>query len=473
MFSELAIFSPMREIGEEFTLTLTLSLVREGEGIGIVSQAVRKSSGKMEGEKKMKRHWALALGMLLALAVTASACAPAAPAPTATPAPAKKEAAPPAATTAAQPTKPPAAAAQPWEKELKVATPYGTTGPVASWNVSTGNGIKMAREEINKAGGVAGRTLVFEHLDPGSDPTQAANLARQASDWTLVIISAGTTIENRGGVPVANAAGVPMLAVSSVPDLIKQNRPWSFGLLSDPGEFARKGIKAWVTREPTVKKVVLITDYEEPAAAAQAKGLEAGISEAKLELLDKVTFKTGDVDFTAQVTKAKSLKPDGVAISALPAELGALIREVRRQGITVPIFSTQTGWNPSVISKTAGEALEGVYAAIEWCSCDPRAQKFVPAYEAKFSEKVSQGAILLYDVVYRVKAAFEEAKLTGDPSKLKDERVKLRDTLADPKGWDGGVYGKWLWNKDGLPVKPGVLLQVQKAKEVQLVELTE
>lgn len=432
----------------------------------------------------MGRYRVLGLTLVLVLAVLAvlaGACAPAAPSPTATQAPTKSAAttapatAPttaPGATPAAQATQPARDAAQPWEKELKFPTIYGTTGADAARSSSYKNGMGMALEEINAAGGIAGRTLTLQNFDPGSDATQAASLVRQVSDWALVVIGPGTTLTARGGVPVGNQLQIPILAVSSLPDLLAQNRPWSFGLLSDPATFAEKGVKAFVKRERSVKKVVLITDYSDPATGAQAKGLEAGIKDANLQLLDTIAFKTGDVDFSAQITKTKGDNPDAVLISAMPPDLASLIRDIRRGGITVPILSSQTGWDPPNLVKIAGDAMEGVYGAIEWSAADPNAQGFVQKYQTKFNEPASQTAIIYYDIIYRLKAAFESAKLTGDPSKLQDERTKLRDTLADPAGWTG-AYGKWVWNKDGMPTKPGVLIQIKDGKEVVLQDLSQ
>ena len=48
---------------------------------------------------------------------------------------------------------------------------------------------------------------------------------------------------------------------------------------------------------------------------------------------DLLSFNTGDLDVSAQVTKLKSLNPDGVVASADYSQAVTVIREMKRQGL--------------------------------------------------------------------------------------------------------------------------------------------
>ena len=54
------------------------------------------------------------------------------------------------------------------------------------------------------------------------------------------------------------------------------------------------------------------------------------------------SFQTGDIDYSAQVTKAKGLSPDGLVVSALYNEAGNVTRELRKQGMNQPIVAGAT-----------------------------------------------------------------------------------------------------------------------------------
>ena len=52
---------------------------------------------------------------------------------------------------------------------------------------------------------------------------------------------------------------------------------------------------------------------------------------------DPLSFNTGDLDVSAQVTKMKSLNPDGVVLSADYSQAVTVLREMKRQGFIKPV----------------------------------------------------------------------------------------------------------------------------------------
>src|SRR6201746_1265126 len=57
--------------------------------------------------------------------------------------------------------------------EIVIGTHQDLSGPIKVWGVPVSNGMKMAGEEINAAGGVNGRTLKPILEDNGYDPKKA------------------------------------------------------------------------------------------------------------------------------------------------------------------------------------------------------------------------------------------------------------------------------------------------------------
>jgi ABC-type branched-subunit amino acid transport system substrate-binding protein len=57
--------------------------------------------------------------------------------------------------------------------EIVVGTHQDLSGPIKVWGVPVSNGMKMAAEEINAAGGIHGRKIKLILEDSGYDPKRA------------------------------------------------------------------------------------------------------------------------------------------------------------------------------------------------------------------------------------------------------------------------------------------------------------
>src|SRR5258707_9030460 len=66
--------------------------------------------------------------------------------------------------------------------EIVIGTHQDLSGPVKGWGVPVSNGMKMAVEEINAAGGINGRKIKLIVEDNGYDPKRAV-LASQKLIW--------------------------------------------------------------------------------------------------------------------------------------------------------------------------------------------------------------------------------------------------------------------------------------------------
>src|SRR5574342_66412 len=64
-------------------------------------------------------------------------------------------------------------------EEISVGTHVDLSGPLAPWGKAVGNGLALAIEEANHAGGVNGRTIRLIVKDDAYDPVQAASAVRQ------------------------------------------------------------------------------------------------------------------------------------------------------------------------------------------------------------------------------------------------------------------------------------------------------
>ncbi|HEX8650508.1 MAG TPA: ABC transporter substrate-binding protein, partial [Pyrinomonadaceae bacterium] len=107
---------------------------------------------------------------------------------------------------------------------IKVGIYTPVSGQISSFGQSTVNGIKMAADEINKAGGVGGRQVELVIEDDQSRPEQAATVVTKLINQDKVIALLGEVASSNSlaAAPKAQAAKVPMITPSSTNPKVTQ-----------------------------------------------------------------------------------------------------------------------------------------------------------------------------------------------------------------------------------------------------------
>jgi len=181
------------------------------------------------------------------------------------------------------------------------------------------------------------------------------------------------------------------------------------------------------------------------------------------------TVRTGDVDFSAQLTKLRSLEPEAIVISSQGEESVGIMIQARELGLDKVQFLGGNAFNSSGVVKDAGEAMEGALSATPWFASmdNPTNKAFVTKYREMFNSDPDWLAAQTYDAVHIVKQALVDAKISRDDD-VATARKKLRDALAAIQSHDG-TMGMMTFEDDRDPVVPGAVIKVEDGKHV-LVE---
>lgn len=229
-------------------------------------------------------------------------------------------------------------------EEVRIGAIVPSSGPFAEWGRTNTVALKMLEDQINASGGVDGAKLRIFVYDDGARPAQAANLVRRLAEDDKVLAIAGPLTSSAVEVafPVANQMKlVAMSQASSKPGVAALNRPWGFRDTVDEGVMARASVP-YFKKTYKVSKVALIYDAKDANSVAVAtKIMPAILKENGLDLLNAakpLTFNTGDIDVSAQVTTLRSLNPDGIVIAADYSQAITVLREMQRQGVIKPVI---------------------------------------------------------------------------------------------------------------------------------------
>lgn len=350
-------------------------------------------------------------------------------------------------------------------QEIRIGAIVPSSGPFAEWGKTNTIALKRLEEEVNAAGGVEGAKLKLVIYDDAAKPAQAANLMRKLADDDKVLAVAGPLTSSAVEVafPVANQAKlVATSQASSKPGVAAANRPYGFRNTIDEGVLAETTVP-YFKKTYNVGSVAIVYDAKDAVSTAIAtKVMPAVMKHHEIKVLNEdgpISFNTGDIDVSAQVTAIRGMNPDGVVIGADYSQAITVIREMKRQGFIKPVIGG-TPLISSAILKAAPElpiiAPATYYAGIE----GEKAEKFTKALTPLLRKGSGLPAEIepsMYDaniteIVGMYIDGVKKAGVSGKPDDLAADREKLMHYMTDLKGYQG-LSGPISFNKNGDAVK--------------------
>src|SRR4051795_12226558 len=157
---------------------------------------------------------------------------------------------------------------------------YGSpTGPQAPFGQSTHNGIMMAMDEINAAGGVNGRKIKVLTEDDQSKQEEAANAVTKLISQNNVVAILGEVASSASiaAAPICQSNKVPMITPSSTNDEVTRKGDYIFRICftdSYQGEYQAVFADQWATANGKPKSMAMLTDVK----SDYSQGLKAVVT---------------------------------------------------------------------------------------------------------------------------------------------------------------------------------------------------
>ena len=327
-------------------------------------------------------------------------------------------------------------------RNVKIGCLVPLTGKGAEWGPGAKPSMEIAVEEINAKGGIGGLPIQLICYDDQTLESEALQQMSRLVDRDKVLAVVGPCfsgpfetiapqLDDRFKTPIDSYC-------SAKPGLSAMSK-WAFRNTLTSDKQLKPVVDAWL-KEYKIKKVVIIYDAEDAVSKGEgAAVLPKLLKDHGVEILDSLTYRTKDTDYSAQVTKAKSLGAEGIALGACYQNAAAIAKEMQKQGLNVPIIGGACAGAPGYI-EIAGKAAEGTYMSTAAWLDDPRPE--VQAYVKKIKPKLN-GALppysgpRSYDIVYSFKYCFEKAGITNKPADLDSDRDKIRQCLGTLKDFPG------------------------------------
>lgn len=336
---------------------------------------------------------------------------------------------------------------------IKIGTIGPLSGAVAVYGVDCKNGIELAVEEINAAGGINGKMISLISEDDEGNPEKSVNAYKKivTKDKAKFIVGSLTSGCTMAISSLAQAQKVLMVAPAATATAITDAGDYVFrACFIDPFQ-GTVGAK-FVSETLGSKNAAVLYDIGNDYSVGLTDNFVKTFEEKGGRIVAKESYSTGDKDFNAQLTKIKNANPDVVYLPDYYGTVALIAKQLRAQGINTPIVGAD-GWDG--LTENAGdEVLNGFYSnhyAAD--STEGAVKKFVDGYKAKYEGKTPTAfAALGYDAVYMLKEAIVKAGST-DPKEVK---TALASTDSDY------VTGHITFDEKRNPVKSAVMLEIVK-----------
>ncbi len=250
---------------------------------------------------------------------------------------------------------------------IKVGTIFPLSGGAGPDGQSVTNGVKLALDQINEAGGLLGRKLVLISKDDESTPAVGVSRANELiSEKVDVVIEGWNSPVTLAMQPILARANILDITAVSKADLILagQSNPLAIRINSSNG-FDAGVIARYVADTLKAKKVAFLTQNDaygngfQSAVEAEFKKLNFA---GEVVLTEKFAFR--DTDFRVQLTNIKAANPDAVIVTSASNSSGlpATIEQYRQADIKAPFVGAVGIMLPTVF-KIAGDANNGIVSA--------------------------------------------------------------------------------------------------------------
>jgi branched-chain amino acid transport system substrate-binding protein len=334
------------------------------------------------------------------------------------------------------------------------------TGPTYNFGSSAKNGVLMAADEINLAGGINGHKLdVVIEDDKGSPEEAAAITGKLIERYKVVaIIGAGASGNSLAAAPKAQSAHVPLISPSSTNPAVTQAGDYIFRACFIDA-FQAEVMAKFAVKTLKAKRAAIMLDFNSPYSRGLTEFFEFSFAKLGGEIVAKQSYSQGDPDYRGQLSVIKAANPDVIYIPGYYGEVAIIAKQARQLGLLMPLLGAD-GWDAPELWELGGDALNGSYISNHYSADDPsqRIQKFTHDYRQRYGNLTPDAhAALAYDALKFFAEAVTRAGST--------EGSKLRDALAETKNF-AGVTGIISMDRERNAVKPAVVLKLDDGRYI-------
>ena len=339
---------------------------------------------------------------------------------------------------------------------------FELSGGASAYGTPMNQGVQLAVEQVNEAGGVLGEDVKYVFYDNTSVEQEAASIATRLAteDNVAAVIGPATSGDAQAQTPALTRAGVPAVLPAATGDMVTmEDEETAYEYIyrvSFQDSFQGQVLANFAQKDLGATKAAIVYDN----STDYGVGLVDSFKEVfEGEIVTEETFVGGSTDFNAILTSIRGKDFDVLYIPGYYEEAGLIIKQAREMGIDQPILGPDGFANTTLLDLAGAENVNDVYYTGHFTpnSEDPMIQDFLAAYKEKFGVEADSFAALAYDAAKLVLQAIETAG-SSDPEAVKD-------AIAETTGFEG-ITGTFSLDENHNPVKNTFVIELQNGVEV-------
>lgn len=337
--------------------------------------------------------------------------------------------------------------AQETKKEKKTngkdAIKIGFVGPLEGelsvYGNAVFNGGSLYLEEYNAKHGT---NYVLVAYDSKGNNTEAVNAYNKLVDEDKVVALFGGVVSGES-IAIGSASQsfkTPIISPSATAlDFTLTGDNVFRGCFTDP--FQAKVLGQFAYNDLQAKNLAIIYD----TGSDYSKGLTENFVKEYTALGGKVLanegYNSGDVDFSAQLTKIAATNPDVLFVPNYYKDVALIVSQARSLGINAQILGGD-GWDGVLAVVEDAKLLDGAIFVNHYAPDDEDVIAWFEAYKAKYGVDANSFAILAYDTMGVLLASLENSDLSSESI-----ISSLKNISYD------GILGNLKFDENGDPIK--------------------
>ncbi len=346
---------------------------------------------------------------------------------------------------------------------IRIGASLSLTGTYAKLGRNQHEGYKLCEKDLNAKGGLLGRKIEFVVYDDQSTPATAVRLYEKliTEDKVEGVMGPYSSPVTEASVNVTEkykkVMVAPLAATTSIfkrpPD---KKRHYVFMVIS-PAEVYLEGLIDTAAKRGL--KTVAVVNEDTLFSKAAASGAVELAKKRGMQVIFQEAYPKGNTDFSALLTKVKSLNPDVIAAATYFDDAVALARQMRELDVNPKAYGVTVGGDLPEFYDTLKTNADFIYGATQWEHVLPYPgnTEFFEAYKKEFGHEPSYHSAAGYAgcLIYT-----EAVKRAGslDADRVREQLFKLEMRT---------VFGEYKVDQDGFQVAHKmVTFQWQEGKKV-------
>jgi len=314
---------------------------------------------------------------------------------------------------------------------LRIAAVFPTLGRYAASGLQSLNGVRLAVDELNRAGGIHGRDVELREYRTGSyfvDAQRAAAVAAGAG--VLAIVGANSSELSMAVAAEAESRGVVQISnVSTAQDLTwdpqtGNDREFVFRVCVSDVVMGRL-LADFAIEELGAGRAAVLYEVGRTYSARLARSFVDRFAEASGRAPAEFFYLALETDFRPQLRRIADYGPDVVFVPGSFTDATLVGAQAEALGLEVTLLGGDS-WSNPLLFRRGGPPGEAYFAEL----CSPSAE-FERRYQAVFGQE-TQGcrAMLAHDAVRVLSAALASLGPLEDEA-LEERADELRRRLRD------------------------------------------